>query len=135
MLSALWLIQRKLSRRSAGPRTQEPIRVVAKQGVGAKAQIVVVDIEGARYVLGVTEAGVSVVDRLPLPTPGQSAPAPAEAAGTDPTGTELSPPVSLPLRRTLNRGSAASTPPARAFGRPTTPARGAAEVLRRALGA
>lgn len=135
MLSALWLIQRRLSRRGGGPRKQEPIRVIAKQGVGAKAQIVVVEMEGSRYVLGVTEGGVSVVDRLPLPASGRSLPAPAETAARAAAGTELSPPVPLPLRRTLNRGTAASAPATRAFGRPTTPARGAAEVLRRARGA
>ena len=136
MLSALWLIQRRLSRRTGGPRRQEPIRVVAKQGVGPKAQIVVVDMEGARYVLGVTEGGVSVVDRLPLPAADRTQPAPVETPATQTSdagtaGDELSPPVPLPLRRTLPRGTATT----RAFGRPTTPARGAAEVLRRALGA
>ncbi|WP_259461145.1 MULTISPECIES: flagellar biosynthetic protein FliO [unclassified Microbacterium] len=40
--------------------------VLGRQGLGAKAQLVVVQTDDARYVLGVTEHGVSVVDRLPV---------------------------------------------------------------------
>ncbi len=40
--------------------------MLGRQGVGPKAQIVVVQTEDARYVLGVTEHGVNVVDRLPV---------------------------------------------------------------------
>lgn len=50
--------------------------MLGRQGLGAKAQLVVVQTADARYVLGVTEHGVSVVDRLPLdaPSPGDDAP-------------------------------------------------------------
>lgn len=40
--------------------------MLGRQGLGAKAQLVVVQTDDARYVLGVTEHGVSVVDRLPV---------------------------------------------------------------------
>ncbi len=47
----------------------EKITVVARSGLGGKAQLVVAEFGGIRYVLGVTEHGVSVVDTqeaLPL---------------------------------------------------------------------
>lgn len=47
--------------------------MLGRQGIGPKAQLVVVQTDDARYVLGVTEHGVSVVDRLPLrPEPSAS---------------------------------------------------------------
>lgn len=58
-------LQSLLPARSA-PRTpqarQERITVVARSGIGGKAQLVVAEFGGVRYVLGVTEHGVSVVD-------------------------------------------------------------------------
>ncbi|WP_262381153.1 flagellar biosynthetic protein FliO [Microbacterium sp. 1S1] len=53
--------------------------VLGRQGIGPKAQLVVVQTDDARYVLGVTEHGVSVVDRLPL------RPAPVDGEGTGST--------------------------------------------------
>lgn len=43
--------------------------MLGRQSLGAKAQLVVVQTADARYVLGVTEHGVSVVDRLPVEEP------------------------------------------------------------------
>ncbi|MCR2824535.1 flagellar biosynthetic protein FliO [Microbacterium sp. zg.Y909] len=129
MLGALWFIQRRMARGSAGRAAVQPIRVIAKQTLGAKSQLVVVDVEGSRYVLGVTEGGLSVIDRLPAP-----AAQPADAAATDRAdGRELPPP--LPLRRAELRSMSTNTLSGRAMGRPAPPARTAAQALRRALGA
>lgn len=49
--------------------------MLSRQGLGGKAQLVVVEVEGTRYVLGVTEQGVSVVDRTRAPQPIGAAPA------------------------------------------------------------
>ncbi|WP_435745165.1 flagellar biosynthetic protein FliO [Microbacterium sp. PMB16] len=46
---------------------QEKITVVARSGIGAKAQLVVAEFGGIRYVLGVTEHGISVVDTQEAP--------------------------------------------------------------------
>ncbi|GAA1917056.1 hypothetical protein GCM10009775_06860 [Microbacterium aoyamense] len=46
---------------AAAPRP-ERITVVARSGLSSKAQLVVAEFGGIRYVLGVTEHGVSVVD-------------------------------------------------------------------------
>ncbi|MDL9977864.1 flagellar biosynthetic protein FliO [Microbacterium candidum] len=51
------------ARQDAGPRPRaEKITVVARSGLGGKAQLVVAEFDGIRYVLGVTEHGVNVVD-------------------------------------------------------------------------
>lgn len=50
----------------AKPR-QEKITVVARTGLGGKTQLVVAEFGGIRYVLGVTESGVSVVDTQEAP--------------------------------------------------------------------
>lgn len=66
--------------RGSAPRVrQEKITVVARSGIGARAQLVVAEFGGIRYVLGVTEHGINVVDT-------QEAPA-AEADDAD-TGAE-----------------------------------------------
>lgn len=66
MLGLLWFLQRRVAKTQARKRDAEPITVLGRQGIGPKAQLVVVQTDDARYVLGVTEHGVSVVDRLPL---------------------------------------------------------------------
>ncbi|WP_233486689.1 FliO/MopB family protein [Zhihengliuella sp. ISTPL4] len=66
MLGLLWFLQRRVSKTQARRRDAEAITVLGRQGIGPKAQLVVVQTDDARYVLGVTEHGVSVVDRLPV---------------------------------------------------------------------
>lgn len=66
VLGVLWFLQRRVARTQARRRDSEAITVLGRQGVGPKAQVVVIQTEDARYVLGVTEHGVSVVDRLPV---------------------------------------------------------------------
>ena len=127
MLGALWFLQRRVSRGSAARQARQPITVVAKQALGGKAQLIVVDVEGSRYVLGVTEGGLSVVDRLPLPSQPQALRA-AEDAEDDV-------PAPLPLRRAHLRAAQAPTFSGRPAGRSALPASGAAQALRRALGA
>ncbi|MFK0400997.1 flagellar biosynthetic protein FliO [Microbacterium sp. NPDC090225] len=68
---------RSSATRSARQRP-EKITVVARTGIGAKAQLVVAEFGGIRYVLGVTEGGVSVVDT-------QEAPAEIDDATVDET--------------------------------------------------
>lgn len=45
----------------------DKISVVARSGLGGKAQLVVAEFGGIRYVLGVTEHGVNVVDTQEAP--------------------------------------------------------------------
>ncbi|MEX0158327.1 flagellar biosynthetic protein FliO [Microbacterium sp. LMI11-1-1.1] len=56
------------SRPAAVPRPRpEKITVVARSGIGGKAQLVVAEFGGIRYVLGVTEHGINVVDTQEAP--------------------------------------------------------------------
>jgi len=86
VLALLWVLQKRLvtgARRSG--KASAPVTVVARQGLGAKASVVVVDVEGERLVLGVTESSVTVLAASEAPAapaplalvPGPTAPAPA----------------------------------------------------------
>ncbi|MFS0713229.1 flagellar biosynthetic protein FliO [Microbacterium sp. 2P01SA-2] len=154
MLAIVWVLQRRFSRGSAaGARTGRQrsrrsaradavadITVVAKRGIGPKAQVAVVEIDGARYVLGITEGGVSMLDRIdPAPDTttrdaahggvGTSRPALRDVAGDTP----LAPPV--PLLRSQARAERTARSTARTTRPAAMTARDAAQVLRRALGA
>lgn len=68
VIGAIWFVQRRMGR---GGRTKsvngakskaKPISMVARQAVGAKASVAVVEFDGKRFLLGVTEHGVSVLN-------------------------------------------------------------------------
>jgi flagellar protein FliO/FliZ len=46
-------------------RDDAPISVIGRQSLGSKAQMVIVETDDRRYILGVTEHGVNVIDSLP----------------------------------------------------------------------
>lgn len=60
VLGLLWVLQRRLSR-GAGPRSANVVSIVGRQGLGQKASVVVVDVDGRRFVLGVTEQSINVL--------------------------------------------------------------------------
>lgn len=62
----------------------EKITVVARTGLGGKTQLVVAEFGGIRYVLGVTESGVSVVDTQEAPL--------VEEVGVEEAAAEIEPP-------------------------------------------
>lgn len=72
VLAVLWVARRWLTTGKGRARGKE-ITVVAKQGLGAKASVAVVEAGGTRYLLGVTEHAVTVLDRLE-PQPVSAAP-------------------------------------------------------------
>ena len=61
---AIWYLQRRLTKNQASRPAKEPITLLGRKALGTKAQLVVVETEGKRYVLGVTEGGITVVDTL-----------------------------------------------------------------------
>ncbi|MFE7843694.1 flagellar biosynthetic protein FliO [Microbacterium sp. NPDC057407] len=67
-------------RPGARPRKPKPekITVVSRAGLGGKAQLVVAEFGGIRYVLGVTEHGVNVVDTQEAPAVDEPAPEASE---------------------------------------------------------
>ena len=62
VLGVIWYLHRRVSRRQLRTKKKtNPVTVVGKQGIAAKASVVVVDVDGRRLVLGVTEHSVNVL--------------------------------------------------------------------------
>lgn len=64
VLALLWLLQRRFARGGAAAgkgKTAASLAVVGRQNVGAKASVVVLEHDGRRFLLGVTEHGVNVL--------------------------------------------------------------------------
>jgi flagellar protein FliO/FliZ len=60
VLGLMWLLHRRL-RRGTGVPKAKALAVVARQSVGPKASVVLVDTDGQRFLLGVTEHGINVL--------------------------------------------------------------------------
>lgn len=71
VLGLLWMVQRRLTRSGRAKIEENPVTIVARHPVGAKASVVVLDLAGTRFLLGVTEHAVNVLHS-------DAAPAPAE---------------------------------------------------------
>ncbi|GGK90064.1 flagellar biosynthetic protein FliO [Curtobacterium luteum] len=73
VLALMWVLHRvsrkKLVGGKAHGRRSASVEVVGRQGIGGKASVVVVDVEGERLVLGVTEHGVSLLTSGATPAP------------------------------------------------------------------
>ncbi|WP_191330297.1 flagellar biosynthetic protein FliO [Frigoribacterium sp. ACAM 257] len=87
VLALLWVLQKRLAKGGLrGGRASAPVSIVARQGIGAKASVVVVDVEGERLVLGVTESSITVLAAADAPVAQPSVvalePAPQEARVT-----------------------------------------------------
>lgn len=86
VLGLLWVMQRRLSRGTRGRGGANLVTVVGRQGLGQKASVVVVDIDGQRLILGVTEQSVTVLHDaaapVPVPVP-VLVPVPASASGAE----------------------------------------------------
>ncbi|BDZ39199.1 flagellar biosynthetic protein FliO [Microbacterium suwonense] len=65
MLGLLWYLQRRIGRRMQRRRHDAEISVIGKQALSPKAQLMIVETDDRRYVLGVTEHGVNLIDSLP----------------------------------------------------------------------
>lgn len=61
VLGLLWVLQRRLARGGRLRGNTNLISVLGRQSLGQKASVVVVEIDGRRLVLGVTEAAVTVL--------------------------------------------------------------------------
>jgi flagellar protein FliO/FliZ len=62
VLGVIWYLHRRVTRRQLRTKKKaNPVTVVGKQGIAAKASVVVVDVDGRRLVLGVTEHSVNVL--------------------------------------------------------------------------
>jgi flagellar protein FliO/FliZ len=61
VLGVIWYAQRRLGRGKLLHKVVRDIRVVARQSLGSKASVVVVEADGKRLVLGVTDHSVTVL--------------------------------------------------------------------------
>jgi flagellar protein FliO/FliZ len=106
VLALMWVLHRRMAKSGIGGgkakgRRQASLEVVARQGIGGKASVVVVDVEGERLVLGVSEHGVNLL------TSGQ-APAPDLTIVTGPVVLPVRPTASADVfRRELDEQTAA----------------------------
>jgi flagellar protein FliO/FliZ len=71
VLGVIWFAQRRLSRGKLLQKAVRDIRVVARQSLGSKASVVLIEADGKRLMLGVTDHSVTVLDSSPLPAPAQ----------------------------------------------------------------
>ena len=73
VLALMWVLHRRMTKSGLGAkargRRSAAVEVVARQGIGGKASVVVVDVEGERLVLGVSEHGVSLLTSGQAPAP------------------------------------------------------------------
>lgn len=74
VLGLMWVLHRRVSKGQFGAaktkgRRSASVEVVGRQGIGGKASVVVVDVEGERLVLGVSEHGVTLLTRGEAPAP------------------------------------------------------------------
>jgi flagellar protein FliO/FliZ len=86
VLGVIWFAQRRLTRGKLLQKVVREIRVVGRQSVGAKASVVLIEADGQRLMLGVTDHSITVLNSAPLAAPETSpeasiAPAPAQATG------------------------------------------------------
>jgi flagellar protein FliO/FliZ len=68
VLGVMWLLYRRLRRGPAAAKGR-PLSLVSRQSVGPKASVVLVDTDGKRFMLGVTEHGISVLHTAEAPAP------------------------------------------------------------------
>ena len=61
VFALLWYVSKRMRKHQSGTRRSVPVQVLGKAALGGKAQVVVVEAAGRRMVLGVTEAGVSML--------------------------------------------------------------------------
>ncbi|WP_423922018.1 FliO/MopB family protein [Frigoribacterium sp. 2-23] len=85
VLALLWVLQKRFAKGLRSGRAASPVTVVSRQGIGTKASVVVVDVEGERLVLGVTDASITVLAAAdaPVATPTLEL-VPSPAAPADP---------------------------------------------------
>ena len=95
----IWYIHRRLTRGGKARLAATPITVLGKQAVGQKASVVVVDADGKRFILGVTEHSITVIHGGAAPAAAfADALAEATPAETPESTVEASRPVAVAAR-------------------------------------
>lgn len=68
VVGVLWFVQRRIGRTGNRRAAKAALSVVGRTSVGPKASVAVVEMDGKRFLLGVTEHGVSVLHTAEAPT-------------------------------------------------------------------
>lgn len=110
VLGLMWLLHRRLRRGTGAPKAKA-LAVVARQSVGPKAAVVLVDTDGQRFLLGVTEHGINVLHTSEAPA-AQLVPGAVIAQGAAREVTQEAAPLSRRAARAAQNGVSAT-----AFGR------------------
>jgi flagellar protein FliO/FliZ len=79
VLALLWYAQRRITRSKTRSKAAELVTVVGRQGIGLKASVVVVDVDGTRFLLGVTEHAVNVLHSADAPVAESTPESPSDA--------------------------------------------------------
>lgn len=94
VLGLIWVLQRRVKRRGGLVRAAGPaISVLSRQGIGHKASVVLLDADGQRLLLGVTEHGVSVLRSTEATAATEPAPAAAPVTPVAPVTSPVAAPV------------------------------------------
>lgn len=94
---ALWWLQRRARRGRGGAPAERPVRVLARQGIAAKAQVVIVEADGRRLLLGVTEHSVNVLRDTQIGADADAAPATDPTVPAAPSGLDTGNPAREPV--------------------------------------
>jgi flagellar protein FliO/FliZ len=101
VLGVIWYAHRRIAGRTSSSTAAKPITVISRQGISQKASVVIIEADGRRLVLGVTEHTITVladgaVERAPAHRADVFARTLADAGAT---------PTVLPASHGLLRGS------------------------------
>jgi len=61
VLAVIWYAHKRLTKVSRAAQVANPITVVSRQGLSPKTSVVIIEAEGKRFVLGVTEQSINVL--------------------------------------------------------------------------
>jgi flagellar protein FliO/FliZ len=103
VVGLLWVLQRRLTRGSRASAASKPVRIVTKQAISPKASVVIIDVEGTRLLLGVTEHAVSVLQTGDIPVEVEAAVEPSSAKAFARTLSSVTPSKAKPAPKSVEK--------------------------------
>jgi flagellar protein FliO/FliZ len=100
VVGLLWFLQRRITKGTRSTRATKLVNVVTRQPLAQKASVVVIDVEGKRFLLGVTENSVTSAATFESAlAEAESAPSARKSAATPiPFPQQFDPRTGLPRR-------------------------------------
>ncbi|HEV7949202.1 MAG TPA: flagellar biosynthetic protein FliO [Glaciihabitans sp.] len=108
VLAVIWVAHRQITRRGSIGHADKPITIIGRQAVGQKASVVIIEVDGTRLLLGVTDHNISVLTETEKPAApvarsfsrhlaiAEQAAAPVDTAASTTNGAELRRPRQRP---------------------------------------